>query len=244
MSELQSGTARELKAITGNLDADLRRLTFALPTAFVYNPLDYARGAWDEYCARYARSGIDALFVGMNPGPFGMAQTGIPFGAIPFVRDWLQIRTPSGLPAVFHPKRPVLGFDCPRIEVSGQRLWGFAKDVFVTPDAFFDHFFVTNYCPLMFLEESGRNRTPDALPLAERGPLLVACNRALRSFVGVLKPRVVVGVGAFAEARVREALDGVPVLIGRVTHPSPANPSANRGWSALASKELAGLGLL
>jgi single-strand selective monofunctional uracil DNA glycosylase len=240
----QAGSVRSISALSDRLVADLGRMAFAPPTAFVYDPLEYARDAWDDYCRRYARPGVPALLLGMNPGPFGMAQTGVPFGAVPFVRDWLGIPSPVGRPALQHPRRPILGLDCPRVEVSGLRLWGFAKEVFGTPDAFFDRFFVANYCPLLFLEDSGRNRTPDALPAGERAALVEACNRALLSLVDALRPGAVIGVGAFAENRDRQALAGVPVRIGRVTHPSPANPAANRGWSDLARKELGALGLL
>ena len=31
------------------------------------------------------------VFLGMNPGPFGMAQVGVPFGEVAAVRDWLRI---------------------------------------------------------------------------------------------------------------------------------------------------------
>ena len=235
--------ADALATITDRLEADLRRLAFASPTAFVYDPLEYARAGWDAYCRRYARAGVPAILLGMNPGPFGMAQTGVPFGAVPFVRDWLGIDCPVGRPAAMHPKRPVQGLACPRTEVSGLRLWGFAKEAYGTPDAFFDRFFVANYCPLMFLEASGRNRTPDALPVAERLPLQAACDRALRDLVQALAPRIVVGIGAFAENRAREALAGLPVAFGRIAHPSPANPAANRGWTDLARRDLAALGL-
>jgi single-strand selective monofunctional uracil DNA glycosylase len=241
---VDASTVKALRAVTDRLESDLRTLVFAPPTAFVYDPFDYARPAWDAYCARYAHAGVDAILLGMNPGPFGMAQTGVPFGSVPFVRDWLAIDAPIGRPVREHPKRPVLGLACPRTEVSGLRLWGFARDVFGTPEAFFQRFFVANYCPLLFLEESGRNRTPDALPAAEREALQAACDRALQGIVSVLRPRMVIGVGAFAEARAREALAGTGVAFARIAHPSPANPAANRGWTALAQKSLQDLGLL
>src|SRR5690606_19431577 len=140
----------------------------------------------------------EVVLVGMNPGPFGMAQTGVPFGEVAAVRDWMGIEAAIGRPPEEHPKRPVLGFDCPRSEVSGARLWGWAKDRFGTPEAFFARFFVINYCPLVFLEESGRNRTPDKLPAAEREALTAVCDRALRDSIEVLSPQHVVGVGTWA----------------------------------------------
>ena len=127
--------------------------------------------------------------------------------------------------------------------MSGQRLWGFARDRFEKPERFFARFFVANYCPLLFLEASGRNRTPDKLPAAERVPLERACDAALRRTVGILRPRLVVGVGHFAESRARHALEGMDVAIGRIPHPSPASPAANRGWAEQAERALVALGV-
>jgi single-strand selective monofunctional uracil DNA glycosylase len=142
-----------------------------------------------------------------------------------------------------HPKRPVRGFACARSEVSGQRLWGWARARYGSPERFFARFFVANYCPLAFLEASGRNRTPDKLSAAEREPLYRACDTALRHSLEVLAPRLVVGVGHFAEARARDALAGTGIAIGRIPHPSPASPAANRGWAAQAERALGALGV-
>ena len=218
-------------------------LHFAAPVTHVYNPLQYARAAHETYLERYCQKGVRALWLGMNPGPFGMAQTGVPFGEVGLVRDWLGICVPVGRPPDEHAKRPIEGFDCARSEVSGQRLWGFARDRFDTPRRFFRRFFVWNYCPLAFLEESGRNRTPDKLPAAEREPLFASCDRALVRLVDWLKPGLVLGVGKFAERRAREAL-GDRVEVAGILHPSPARPVANRGWAPRAAARLEALGLL
>jgi single-strand selective monofunctional uracil DNA glycosylase len=179
----------------------------------------------------------------MNPGPFGMAQTGVPFGEVNLVRQWLEIDEEVARPRPEHPRRPVLGFACPRSEVSGRRLWSWARERFGTTDAFFARFFVWNYCPLAFLEESGRNRTPDKLPEAERAPLFAACDEALGRMVAVLRPDLVIGVGKFAESRARHALGGVQVTVGSILHPSPASPAANRGWSERIEEQLGELGI-
>ena len=179
----------------------------------------------------------------MNPGPFGMVQTGVPFGEVTAVRDWLGIREGVTPPRDQHPKRPIEGFQCTRREISGQRLWGWAKDRFKTPDAFFQQFFIWNYCPLAFLEDTGRNRTPDRLPPQEREPLYEACDRALVGIVDYLQPGLVLGVGRFGEARARRILRGKDVRIGQILHPSPASPAANRGWAQQAEKQLAELGV-
>ena len=159
------------------------------------------------------------------------------------VKEWLKIDGKVGKPKGEHPKRPILGFGCTRSEVSGRRLWGWVQERFGTPQPFFRRFFVHNYCPLVFMEETGRNRTPDKLPAKEREALYGVCDEALRDVVATLRPRWVVGVGAFAETRAQRALEGVGVEIARILHPSPASPIANRGWGPRAERELAELGI-
>jgi len=232
-----------LENVTDMLVQDMQSLRFTSPVSCVYNPLVYAREAYGQYVKRYGDPPKEVVLVGMNPGPWGMAQTGVPFGDVEAVRGWLCIEAPVGVPAKLHPKRPVHGYACKHREISGRRLWGWAEGTFRTPRAFFARFFVANYCPLLFLEKDGRNRTPDKLKVSERHLLEAACDRALRRTVECLRPRFVVGVGGFAEKRVRIALEGLDVIVGGITHPSPANPRANRGWEALVVRELAALGV-
>jgi single-strand selective monofunctional uracil DNA glycosylase len=227
------------------LREDLRPLHFSAPTAYLYQPLDYAWQPHQAYLQRYGSSLKKVVFVGMNPGPFGMTQTGVPFGEIAAVRDWMGISEPVGKPEREHPKRRVLGFDCPQSEVSGRRLWGLFAQRFGTPQAFFQDHFVANYCPLVFMEDSGRNRTPDKLPADETQALEAVCDAHLRAVIATLQPRWVIGVGAFAEAcvlRARETLSG-SFQVGRVLHPSPASPAANRDWAGAATRQLIKLGV-
>lgn len=222
--------------------AELQKLRFGPPVACVYNPLEYARelhGAWLE---RYGRGKKEVLLVGMNPGPFGMVQTGVPFGEVAAVRDWLGLRGAVRQPQQTHPKRPVQGLACTRSEVSGRRLWGWAKSRFGTPERFAQRFFVTNYCPLAFVADSGANLTPDKLPKGEMAPVFAICDRLLQQVVAATRPRLVVGVGAWAETRCRSVL-GDAVAIGRIPHPSPASPAANRGWEPLVDAAFAQLGV-
>jgi single-strand selective monofunctional uracil DNA glycosylase len=173
-----------------------------------------------------------------------MGQVGVPFGEVNAVRDWLGIEVPVGKPPVEHPKRPIDGFACKRSEVSGARLWGWAKDTFGTPEAFFARFFVANYCPLVFMEESGRNRVPEKLPKEEREVMFAACDRALRRTVEHFGPKHIIGVGKFAEGKARDLAGDLDVAIGSVPHPSPASPLANRGWTPLVNRALRDVGLL
>lgn len=224
--------------ITDALSDEIGNLQFNPPVTFVYNPLEYARHCHNQYLQKYGDSQKEAIFVGMNPGPFGMAQTGVPFGDVVSVRQWLQIDGPIGKPEKEHPNRPIQGFDCPRREVSGTRVWEWAKELFGTPDHFFARFMVLNYCPLCFLEDSGRNRTPDKLPKHERARLFDACDRALHQLIRYYQPTRVIGVGAFAEDRVKSVAKDLPVQVSRILHPSPASPLANRGWAQQATAQL------
>lgn len=233
-----------LSTISRALSARVDRLSFEKPVAYVYNPLDYAREPSEAYLELYGQAPKRALLIGMNPGPFGMAQTGVPFGDVTMVRDFLRVTGKVRKPKPEHPKRPITGFECTRSEVSGTRLWGFAREHFETPKRFFKNFFVWNYCPLVFMDEGARNLTPDKLPKAEQQPLFAACDVALRDIVAALGPKLVIGVGAFARARAQEALPGFGGTIGTVLHPSPASPKANRGWAAIAEAELRALGAL
>ncbi len=241
--------ARALIEISRRLTRGVARLAFAPPVAHCYNPLVYARAPHELYLRRFGAGPKHVVLVGMNPGPFGMAQTGVPFGDVAMVRGWMGIEAPVRAPSGQHEKRPIQGFGCKRSEVSGSRLWGWARDRFGDPARFFSRFFVLNYCPLVFLEESGRNRTPDKLPRAERERLFACCSEALAASLRVLSPRYVVGVGGFAERRVREvvesgALGDLRPRVGSILHPSPASPLANRGWAEKVDQQLSESGVL
>lgn len=219
------------------LSAAVSALRFRPPVAYVYNPLDYAWEGHAAYLERYGAGTKRVVFFGMNPGPFGMAQTGVPFGVTDAVRDFLKLEPRVGRPEREHPKRPVLGMACPRREVSGARLWGAVAEHWGTAGRFFAEHLVANYCPLAFMDEAGRNLTPDKLPAAERELLFAACDRHLRRMAEALRPEWVVGIGGFAAARAEAVLQGA-VKLGRITHPSPANPRASRDWAGLVRQEL------
>src|SRR3984893_4975758 len=84
-------TADELIAAAQRLRASVGKLKLRELVTHVYNPLEYAARAHELSLRRYGNSRKRVIFLGMNPGPFGMAQTGIPFGQISAVRDWLGI---------------------------------------------------------------------------------------------------------------------------------------------------------
>ncbi len=222
------------------------KLHFAAPVGFVYNPLDYARAPHEAYIQRYAASRKRIVFLGMNPGPWGMAQTGVPFGDVPSTRDWLGISGVVSRPPRMHDKHPVQGYSCARREVSGTRLWGLMREHYGSADAFADDAFVSNYCPLLFLDSEGRNLTPDKLRAEDRARLEELCDRFLAEIIQSLSPAWVVGIGAFAERRCRDILGELPdaaTEVGAIPHPSPANPKANRDWAGFARGALVSQGV-
>ncbi|MFY7818658.1 MAG: uracil-DNA glycosylase family protein [Akkermansiaceae bacterium] len=226
-----------------DLRENLCGFTFSAPVTHIYQPLDYAWDTHCEYLSRYGSGKKSVLFLGMNPGPYGMAQTGVPFGEIPAVRDWMKISGPVGNPTNPHPKRPIEGFACAKSEVSGRRLWGMFAEHFPDANDFFRDHFVANYCPLVWMSSTGANITPDQLPAAEIRPVEAACLAHLRRVIDHLQPQVLVGVGAYAEQRLREAVPDFTGKISKILHPSPASPAANRDWAGTARRQLIDAGI-
>lgn len=249
MKQTSLPAARNLPLIAAarKLAVQADSLRFKPPVAHVYDPLDYAWDAHEKYLRQYGGGRKRVVFLGMNPGPFGMTQTGIPFGEIAAVRDWLKISARISKPELCHPRRPITGFDCQNSEVSGRRLWGLFKERFGTPEKFFTDHFVTNYCPLAFMEESGRNLTPDKLRKTECKKLFQVCDAHLRRVLEIMEPEWLIGIGGFAAKQGQIVVDEMPqsekMHVGQILHPSPASPAANRDWAGKATKQLIALGI-
>ncbi|TWT65201.1 uracil-DNA glycosylase family protein [Allorhodopirellula solitaria] len=228
-----------LAELAAQLRDDVNAIQFSQPVTHLYNPLDYAWDLHQLYIAQLAAT-ARVLFLGMNPGPWGMAQTGVPFGEIAAVRDWMQLHGEVDRVENEHPKRPIEGLACQRSEVSGRRLWGLMQERFESPSVFFQTHYVLNYCPLVFMESSGRNRTPDKLPADERLALQRCCDEHLRAVLDLLPWTHVVGVGVFAETCLKRVAgeSQSTAEIARILHPSPASPAANRDWPGTATKQL------
>lgn len=240
-----TATAKALTDAAVALRDDVTSLMprFKPPVAFVYNPLDYAWSAHARYIEKFGSTTKQLVLVGMNPGPWGMAQTGVPFGEVGHVTRWMGIDASVasiGRPQREHPKRPVLGFACARSEVSGARLWGAIAAKHPRAETFFQRAFVINFCPLLFLDEGGRNITPDKLPAtqSERLALEAVCRAHLGRALAALQPECVLGVGAYAAKQVASVVDDPTIRRGVLPHPSPASPQANRGWARMARSAL------
>ncbi|KAA1258871.1 Uracil DNA glycosylase superfamily protein [Rubripirellula obstinata] len=243
--QTSSSLVKQLIRAAKKLRDEVDELEFGAPVTHVYNPLRYAWKSHQAYLSLVAGHSPVNLFLGMNPGPWGMAQTGVPFGEIASVRDWMGIETAVGSPPVEHPKRMIEGFDCQRSEVSGRRLWGLFGEKYGTPESFFEQNFVANYCPLVFMESSGKNRTPDKLNAEERESLGLICDEHLASVISAMQPQRVIGVGAYAEKCLARVVKerSIDADIHRILHPSPASPAANKDWAGKVTGQLKDVGV-
>ena len=212
----------------------------------IYNPLIYAWDIHEQYIRRYMSNPIEALFLGMNPGPFGMAQTGVPFGEISSVKNFLALQGEVGKPPYEHPARPVLGFEVQRSEVSGKRLWSLFSEHYTDSALCFSQITVANYCPLVFMDRgpTGKNITPDKLPKTERMALETICDSYLKDVIGLLKPTYLIGVGKYAKEKFQKLVGLLDTYtIDSIIHPSPGNPMANNGWNEKTKQKLMDIGL-
>jgi single-strand selective monofunctional uracil DNA glycosylase len=231
-------------ALAAQLRDAVDQLEFGPPVSCTYNPLNYAWDPHRTYLERYGQGRKRIVFMGMNPGPYGMTQTGVPFGEVAAVRDWLKISGTVERPRCEHPKRPITGYACERSEVSGRRLWGLFAARFGTPEVFFRDHFVLNYCPLVWMTETGANLTPDKLPTREQQAVNQVCEQSLRAALELLRPEVAVGIGGFAVQRLTAvSRPGDPWHIKQILHPSPASPAANRDWAGAATRALVEAGI-
>lgn len=225
----------------------LRGIQFQKPVSHIYNPLVYAFETHADFVRRFTNKQKPILFLGMNPGPFGMSQNGVPFGEVGTVRDWLGIQGTVHKPAREHPKRPVMGLSCHRSEVSGSRFWGFFKNYCKSPENFFRNCLIHNMCPLAFMARSGRNLTPPELFVWDRNMLTQACSAALLELIDMFNIQVIVAIGRYVEARALQALKEANITNIKVhclQHPSPLNPQANKGWDSIAMRTLQEFDLL
>nr|XP_971699.2 PREDICTED: single-strand selective monofunctional uracil DNA glycosylase [Tribolium castaneum] len=225
--------AQKFLDIQLELNTALKPLRFKPPVAYVYNPVEYAFKANESYVRKYCQGPKKLLFLGMNPGPFGMCQTGVPFGEIKSVRDWLEIEEEVGKPEKECPQRPVLGFACTRSEVSGDRLWNVLKKLCGSPENFFKNCFIYNYCPIAMLRSDGGNLTPR--DIKDTQVLEEICDRHYFKIIELLQPEIIIGIGEYAEKRSLATLknNNSNIRVIRLPHPSPRSKN-NQNWAEKA----------
>jgi len=225
------------------------------------DPTRYCRSAWAAYLQMAARLGC-VLVVGMNPGPHGMAQTGVPF-TDPWIVDELDLQAPradvppADIPAVgswrhrSHRARGVLGS---KREESAKRLWPLLREICapyaaVGPSAdkiaeatrrVCNEVLLVNALPICWLDPAGKNVSAEQVekraPAQVREGLRDLVNEWLQAVADILRPAAVIGVGRWAREFVTD-LDvdhfvEIPFRDG-IKHPSPSAGS-EAAWRAEA----------
>ena len=241
--------ADEFLLIEEKLGVKLTSLKHDPKVTHVYNPIEYALELHKDFLSKYVTGKRKVLFLGMNPGPWGMAQTGVPFGEVNMVRDWLDIKGQVQQPAQIHPKRPIEGLNCVRREVSGERFWNLIKDLTKNhKDNFFNECAVYNHCPLAYMATSGKNVTPVEMKATFKNEIFDLCDDALADVINLLDTKIVIGIGRHAVQRAEKVieknhLEGIQVHF--LNHPSPASASANKmGWDVIARQQLNDCGIV
>ncbi|CAH0690088.1 unnamed protein product [Spodoptera exigua] len=192
--------------LADELNLSLEQFQLPKKVEVVYNPTIYAREPFEMYVRKYCNTPKPILFFGMNPGPFGMSQTGVPFGEIESVRDWLGITGQVGKPPVEIRGREVLGFQCKKTEASGKKFWGLFKNLCITPENFFRSSFVYNYLPQQWMTRSGSNLTPGECKKAEVEVLYRICDPVFHKVLELYEVEIIVAIGKFCETRAKETI--------------------------------------
>uniref|UniRef100_A0A182VYR0 Uracil-DNA glycosylase-like domain-containing protein n=1 Tax=Anopheles minimus TaxID=112268 RepID=A0A182VYR0_9DIPT len=238
---------QQVYRIERELSAALRKVILPSEVAACYDPIEYASEIHCAYLQRFLDGPKHVLFIGMNPGPWGMCQTGVPFGYVPAVRDWMGLRGAVAKPTPELAARPVEGLACTREEQSGKRWWGLYEELCGTSDRFFHSCFVYNLCPLAFFHQSGRNITPSELKGKAKGEIQAISEQYLETALTLLKPKIVISVGRYTEDRIktltkRNKID--PTIVTYcMPHPSPRSLN-NTNWPEKAKLWLTEHGIL
>ncbi|KAH8374826.1 hypothetical protein KR200_006973 [Drosophila serrata] len=211
----------------------------------MYNPIVYASQLHCDYLRRYLNGAKKLVFIGMNPGPNGMAQTGIPFGNVRTVKVLMQLSGSVEKPPNEHPKRPVVGLDCRIEEPSGVRLWELFLRLAGNMETFAQQCFVHNFCPLAFFDEAGKNLTPGELKGTYKQQLRDRCLDTLEEQLHLLQPQVVVAVGEYVHTALKRSkfCKSDSVIVLRLPHPSPRSVN-NNNWPEKAQAFLEDNGLI
>lgn len=63
--------------LENELVSQLKNLNYGPDVEFIYNPLQYASELHKAFLNKFLDSNKKVLFLGINPGPWGMCQTGV-----------------------------------------------------------------------------------------------------------------------------------------------------------------------
>lgn len=186
----------------------------------VVNPGSYGERWHARFRRTYPLRRNPLLFCGLNPGPYGMAQTGVPFtdlkrlrAELPRLATELEATGSALVPPGLAPA-PLRPFLTRTFESSSVRVYRFLALVRETAEAALRDVVFVNPCPLLFVERrSGENRTPADLPRELRraaGTARAGLERAARLMAAFDAARLEVVTRAVERLEPRGA-----VLLGR-----------------------------
>jgi single-strand selective monofunctional uracil DNA glycosylase len=224
----------------------------------VLNPGRYGERWHARFRRAYPMSPRPLLVFGLNPGPYGMAQTGVPFtdlkrleSALPGLwKDLVASGEPVTRPGLAPPS---LARHLTRtFESSSVRVYRFLERAYGRPELALREVVFVNPCPLLFIDpETGANRTPADLPRALRARKAAELVHAFEELrratvleaVAELEPRGAILLGRDVAAAVGEALRAALGARSVVEweHPARAVPET---WSRGLADELRKRGLL
>ena len=199
-------------------------------------------GAHEQYLKRFGEGRKRVVFLGMNPGPFGMVQVGVPFGEVNAVRDWMQISAPVAPPKTPNPSRPVEGFTCQRSEVRVSACGRFFAERYPHAQDFCRPL-CAELLPAGVLRSRAQRDTRQA-PEERNRTALCRLRCTFRRASTRWRRNGWSASASLPDAGASSACPFVPAGEDRHrAHPSPAGPIANRGWAPQAAAQLTALGI-
>ncbi|KAI8124664.1 hypothetical protein FF38_10666 [Lucilia cuprina] len=234
-TDVDSELWRQFYKLETQLNEKLRNITTPLEISYIYNPVEYAADLHQAYLKKYLKGGKKVLFIGLNPGPNGMGQTGIPFGNITTVRDKMGLNGTVNQPPNIHPKRPVNGLATTIEEPSGKRLWTKFQELSDgSLDIFFEQCFVYNFCPLLFYNSKGDYISPQKLKAPYNRQISNACLHTIEQILELIQPEVIVAIGRYAYDNLKAVKYCIEKRLLYLRHPSPR--ACTKNWSKIADE--------
>ncbi|XP_055849953.1 single-strand selective monofunctional uracil DNA glycosylase [Episyrphus balteatus] len=222
-----------------NLNKELANLKFPNIT-HVYNPIEYAFDLHCQYLKKYLNGPKKMLLIGMNPGPNGMAQNGVPFGNTNTVKNLMKIEGQVEQPPSLHPKRPVTGLACKTEEPSGVRIWTLIGKLAGSLEIFSQQCFMHNFCPLAFFDVQGKNITPGELKGDVKAEVRNICLKYLEQEIQLIQPEIIIAIGSYVGDCMKRLAKqsiyiGSNIKILQLAHPSPRSVN-NNNWPEKATE--------
>lgn len=223
-----------------DLNNELNELQFPKNITHIYNPIVYALNLHCQYIKKFLNGKKKVMLIGMNPGPNGMVQNGVPFGNTNTVKNLMKIQGQVDQPPSLNPKRPVTGLSCTTEEPSGVRIWNLLQKLAGSLEVFGEQCFLHNFCPLAFFDEQGKNITPSELKGKIKSTLRDICLKYLEKEIQLIQPEIIIAIGSYVGDSLRKLSKQsiyvrTNIKILQLAHPSPRSLN-NNNWPEKATE--------